>query len=222
MVRKKRIFLTTLVILPILVFGLYVYKYNALAMEGWKLFNERCNNVNPALIKVRNTHLGLGAAMSGQATPSAEQFEKDLLALPETANRYLTQEKVWLDKQGAYINRWDFKLLEPEYIKSATRHQLAMYQSYYDYYKVVGDFFSAGFNAKATGTKFDFEGNPIELMDKYLYERNTNQDLYFKAIDKGQKIKDWRKMFAQVPEPNCPEENMHIPEYYSPSPTPQP
>ena len=189
--------------------GLYIYKYHSLALEGWRLFNDRCNTVNPELIKVRNTHLALGAAISGKATPSAQQFETGLKSLPEETDQYLKLEKVWLDNQNAYLNRWDFKLLEPEYMKTAGKYQLAMYQGYYDYYKTVSSFFSGDSD----------NGNTLDLMDKYYSEIHTNRDLYDQAFDTGVKTKDWRKVFAQVPEPNCPEESLIIPEYYSPTPT---
>lgn len=203
-------------------FGLYAYKYHSLAMEGWRLFNERCNNVNPLLIKTRNIHLALGAATSGKASPSAEQFENDLISLPKYADQYLSLERVWLDKQGAYLNRWDFNLFEPEYLKIAGKYQLAMYQAYYNYYKTLSSFFNNAFEAKATGNESKNNGNIVELMDEYSNEIRTNRDLYNQAFDKGAEIKDWRKKLAQVPEPDCFLENLIIPEYYLPSPTPIP
>ena len=199
--------------------GISTDKYHSLAIEGWKLFNDRCNSVNPTLIKVRNTHLALGAAVSGRATPSAEQFSGDLGVLLTSADKYIELERNWLDKQSAFMNRWDFKLLAPDYVKTAGKYQLAMYEAYYKYYKVVSDMNKAGDKAKETGTEFQFEGSPTELMSKFQEERWANQDLYFDAFDKGLEIKDWRKYFAQVPPPDCPEENMNIPEYYSPTPT---
>jgi len=209
-------------VLGLVGFGLYAYKYHSLAIEEWKSFNDHCNNVTPLLIKTRNTHLALGAAISGQATPSAEQFERDLTILPDQANEYLKAEKVWLEKRASLLNRWDYKLVEPEYFKAAGRYQIAMYQGYYDYYKTVENFFSESFKAKANGTKYAGVENAPQLMDKYYTDIRTNRNLYNEAIDNGIKINDWRKIFAQVPELTCPEENLTIPEYYSPSPTPQP
>jgi hypothetical protein len=203
-------------------FGLYVYEYRSLSMEAWKLFNDRCNNVNPLLIKVRNIHLGLGAALSGQATPSAEQFGQNLKIFPIYTNQYLAQEKIWIEKQKALLNRRDFQLLEPGFFQTVLKYHVAIYQAYYDYYQVVSDIYKAGNMARETDNKFKFDNDPVSLMSKYLNERKSNQKLYLDAFEKGRKTQDWRKYFVQFPALDCPEENLEIQEYYSPSPTPLP
>lgn len=192
------------VILLITSFSYYVYKLHSLAVEGNKIFEQRCLVVNPLLIKTRKTHLSLGAAIDGKIKPSLQEFESELLSLPKYADSYLEAEKSWLDKEGSYINRWDFKLFEPGYLKTAAKYQLSMYQGYYDYYKVVGDFF---------GRRFPQGQDPIPLMDKYWNDVRTNRDLYNQAMDKGVSINDWRKIFGNVPVPaGCTDENVIIPD----------
>jgi len=67
----------TLIVLVLtgLCFSLYIYKYHSLAMEGWKLFNDRCNNVSPLLIKTRSSHLFIRATLMGEVSPTKEEFD---------------------------------------------------------------------------------------------------------------------------------------------------
>lgn len=217
MKRPYKIALSIAVVI-IIFFCLYLYKLHSLALEGNKIFEQRCLVVNPLLIQTRKTHLNLGAAINGKSKPTTEEFKLELENLPKYADGYLTAEKTWLDKEGAYVNGWDFKLFEPDYLRTAAKYQLAMYQGYYDYYKVVGDFF---------GRRLPQGEDPILLMDKYWNDVQTNRDLYNQAMDRGMSIKDWRKIFGRVPVPSgCTDENVTIPDttevpVVEPSPIPE-
>lgn len=176
-------------------------------MKGWSLFNDRCNNVNPLYIKTRNQHLYLGSVISGDVKiDSSEKLVAEIKNLSAYASGYLDKENQWLNNQEKYLNRWDFKLLEPEYVKRAGNYQLLMYQAQYNYYKTVSDFFApfaAGKQEKPSNSD-----TALKDLDKYAADMQNYRKLYFDAMDTGVNVKDWRKIFAQVPEPNCPEENL--------------
>lgn len=194
--------------LILLTFGLYAYKYKALAMEGWRLFNDRCNNVNPLYIKTRDQHSYLSEIMAGERELEnpEEELIKEINNLNTFANEYLEAENNWLNSQRNYTNRWDFQLLEPEYVKKTGYYQIKMYESQYNYYKTVSDFFSP--LLADDQTRPENSETVIEDLDKYSKEMQEYRKLYFEAFEEGQNKRDLRKFFGQVPKPDCPEENL--------------
>jgi len=189
-------------IVIIVIFVFYLYKLHALAIEGNRIFEYRCTNVNPPLIGYKksflqmadyfnnpdgNAHVDVGAAF--------ENYNSGMKA-------YVEEEDKWLEMQKLYTNRWDFKLIEPWYIKQAADYQWKMYEGYRDDAKYLIETYNAGGATEEINAKFN------EARDR----RDKYESLYYEFFDEASAISDWRKIFASVPIPEgCNEENMTIP-----------
>lgn len=176
-------------------------------MEAWRLFNVRCNNVNPLYIKTRDQHLYLSQVMAGEVEmENPENLIPEIKNLITYSDNYLEAENKWLDSQSKYLNRWDTQLIEPDYIKRAGNYQIMMYEAQYNYYKTVSDFFSPLLAEEQS--KPENSDTVIDDLDKYASDMQEYRKLYFEAFEEGQNKQDWKKTFGQVPEPDCAEENL--------------
>ena len=183
-------------------FGVYAYKLRSLAYEGNNLFEQRCLQVNPHLIAYKNSFLVMADMINNpsnyEAGSGAGVFENYIAE----AKNYLEAENEWLSTQSAYINRWDFQIFEPWYIKQAANYQIQMYEGYRDGAKYMIEIYNA-------------DGATEELwnkMDEAKAKRDRYSDLYFKFGNEATEIFDLRKFLAIVPAPEgCTEENMTIP-----------
>ncbi len=195
----------------LLTFGVYGYWYHSLALEGWKLFNSRCREVNPYLVQVRKQHLELGDAINGDSVKlSADQVVPKIRELVFKTREYLSKEAKWNSDYSDFLNRLDVKLIEPEYIKVAGKYQLGMYQAYYDYYSALNDFFSYSMGIGVSTDSAKSHDAYAIFMNKGE-ELAKNKTLYFEAVDKGLNVVDWRKALGRVPDSECKEEDLRIP-----------
>lgn len=206
---NKLLKLSLVLLLPLVVISAgYLTRYHQLAIEGWSYFNDRCNNINPSLIKAKKQHIYLSSIMAGAVTlDNPEDIIVEIAKLGEYSRAYMLLEDGWIKKQSGYINRWDFKLIEPEYVKKAGYYQVLMYQSYRNYYEAISDVLTPVDQKKEKnidGTEaYNRSVTSKENINKY-------RQLYSDSFDEGAKTVDFRKMFGRVPEPDCPEENLNI------------
>jgi hypothetical protein len=201
----KRIYkiIIGILIFAVVIFGLYIYKLHALAVEGNKIFEERCLNVNPYLIGYKNSFLSFADALKNPDKYTSEQAADFYVAYIQGIGDYVPKENAWLKIQSAFINRWDFQLIEPWYIKEAAEYQTKMYEGYRDEAQSTVD----AINQKIS--KDDFRKIFTEARDS----RNKYTDLYNGVFDKVQPINDWRKIFGSVPIPKgCTEDVLIIPD----------
>lgn len=216
--RKIVKFLGIILVVFALVFSFYLYKLHSLAVEGNNLFGYRCAKVNPHLIGYKNSFLKFADAIMHPDKYSTEEARSFYDGYISGMRRYITEEDKWLVMQQKYIDRWDFRLVEPWYMKQAAVYQLKMYQGYRD---DVAHMLSFVDNPKSA------EG----VTSAYSTERQTrdlNTKIYFDFYRKAQEINDWRKIFGNVPLPKeCTPENLNIPDtsgaidwYGKPSPSP--
>lgn len=192
----------SLFILAIVVFGLYIYRLHALAVEGNKIFEQRCLVVNPPLIAYKNSFLKFADFLKNPTQYSSGQvkvFFDDYIA---GMRKYIQEETKWLSTDRKYLDRWDFKLIEPLYIKQGGEIQWKLYEAYRDDAKYILEPFDVG---KITPEN--------DVKQKEARDRRDNySQLYFEFIDNASRISDWRKQFGNVPVPKgCTEENMRIP-----------
>jgi hypothetical protein len=203
--KKKKIFkmLLVLPVLFIVMFGVYIYKLHALALEGNKIFEQRCLKVNPHLISYKNSFLKFAGCINDPEKCSNEDVKNFWNGYISEMRAYVTEEDKWLEVEKKYINRWDFKLIAPWYVKEVSIYQLEMYRGYRD---------EAFYILK----QYDNKKTDQELMAK-VYEarerRNKYVDLNDNLFEKIWSIRDWRKIFANMPVPaGCTDENTIIPE----------
>lgn len=115
---------------------------------------------------------------------------------------YVPEETKWLEEQQEYMDRWDFKLLEPWYIKKAAEYQWKMYEGYRDDAKYILEI------TKNQGTA---EERAEKIQDARM-RRDEYEQKYYELFDQAVLIKDWRKRFGQVPVPDeCTPDVLTIP-----------
>jgi len=192
----------TILVIGMVLFGLYAYKLHSLAVEGNKIFAYRCTNVNPPLIGYKNSFL----LMADYFNDPEGSEDIDVGTAFENYNSglkaYVEEENKWLEMQSDYMNRWDFKLIEPWYIKQAAQLQWKMYEGYRDDAKYLVATYEEGGMTEEIGENFR------EARDR----RDKYEAMYYDFFDEAVEINDWRKYFASVPIPEeCNEENMTIP-----------
>lgn len=207
-----------LVGISIFIFGIYIYELHSLAVAGNKIFEFRCTTVNPPLIAYKNSFLKFASYLNSPDKQNEEEamksfFEDYFVSMRE----YVVRENKWLEMNRQYLNRWDFKLIEPWYIKQAGDYQLKMYEGYRD-------------DAQGLLDISDNNEPDDKLNIKHLEARKRRdeaEEKYFDFFDKAVEISDWRKIFSNVPVPKgCTEENMTIPQTggaidWEETPTPQ-
>lgn len=186
--------------------GFYLYKLHALAVEGNNLFEYRCVHVNPSLISYKNSFLKYADFLN--TYPDTKYTPEDVKGFIDGyisgMRAYIPEETRWLEMQNKFIDRWDYKLIEPWYIKEAGVYQWKMYEGYRD------DAASLLYmtDHPETARKDMKPGDVSEERQR----RDTYAQKYFDLFEKASKILDWRKFFGSVPVPKgCTEENMMVP-----------
>ena len=204
-------------ILCLLVFGFYLYKLHSLAVVGNKIFEQRCLKVNPHLISYKNSFLKFADYLNNPKNYSGEEVKSYWDSYISEMRAYVPEEDKWLEVDKKYINRWDFKLIEPWYIKEASVYQLEMYKGYRDEAFYMLELYDNKTLSEEFSTKFS------EAKDR----RSKYVGLYEDIFDKAAPLKDWRKTFGMVPLPaGCTDENTRIPDtsgsinWGTPTPTP--
>lgn len=190
-----------LIVLILIAYGFYLYKLHALAVEGNNLFALRCTDTNLPLIDYKYSFLHYANALNnpGKYTPDEIKgfFNDYILGM----RKYVVEENKWLEKDNKFINRWDFKLIEPWYIKQAGYLQWKMYEAYRDDAQYLLDIE----DHKIPVSQVSGISEARRRRDKYVQE-------YFDFYTKAVKINDWRKYFGYVLPPKvCTIENTTIP-----------
>ena len=204
--------------LAILIFCLYLYKLRSLALEDNRIFELRCTSTNPPLIAYKNSFLKFADSLQ-----SPQDYEEgDLITFYNDyiagMRKYVVEENKWLETNKKYINRWDFKIIEPWYIQQAAGYQQNMYQGYRD-------------DAQTMLNIVDYKESNEELLDKQTEARKRRDDaikIYYDFFDYASGLSDWRKFVGYLPVPDgCNKENLVIPDTsgsidWNGTPTPPP
>lgn len=183
--------------------GVYGYKLHSLALEGNKIFGQRCTIVNPPLIAYKNNFLDFAKEIKKGEKSNTSYVVGYFQQYVNEIRNYVPKEAEWLKTQRKFIDRWDFQLLEPWYIKESAEYQYRMYTGYRDEASVLIEI-------------LDSNGNTPELQAKFddaRARRNDNSQLYFELFERASEFNDWRKIFGSVPMPEgCSEELLTIPD----------
>lgn len=187
----------------LIIFGAYLYDLHALAVEGNNIFEQRCTTVNPPLIAYKKAFLNFADASKNPGKYTDKQAAEFFKSYLDGMNVYAPKEAFWLLEQGDFVNRWDFKLISPWYVKEAAGYQIKMYEGYRDEAQAFIDVADGKITEQAFQAKFkDARGR----RDKY-------NNLYNEIFDKVQPMNDWRKFFQRVPVPAlCNDDNLTIPD----------
>lgn len=191
-----------LFVLVIVGFGLYLYKLNALANEGNRLYEYRCTNVNPHLIGYKNSFLKFADYLKNPDDYTDEDVHGFFDGYLNGMRAYVSEEDKWLAMQNEYTNRWDFKLFMPWYVRQSAGYLTKMHEGYRDDAKYL----VAGFDLKEINE--ELSAKQKEARDR----RNEYSELFYNFYEQPD-IVDWRVRFIDKPLPEgCNEENNVIPE----------
>lgn len=194
-----------LIVFIVVIISFYLYKLNSLAIEGNKIFEVRCTKVNPPLIAYKNSFISFTDALKTPNKYTDNEVKKFFYDYIEQMRSYVPEETKWLEINQKYLNRWDFKLIEPWYIKQAGEYQQKMYEGYRDDAKYMLEVYDSG------GTNEELQAKFQEARDR----RDEFSQKYFELFDRASEIRDIRKIFSNVPVPSgCTEENITIPNTY--------
>ena len=86
---------------------------------------------------------------------------------------YVEEENKWLEMQHDFINRWDFKLVAPWYIKQAAEYQWKMYEGYHDDAKYLIE------TSEATGSNEEVDYKFTEARNR----RDEFESKYFEFFE---------------------------------------
>lgn len=190
------------VIITVFSFGFYLYKLHSLMVEANNIFAIRCTTVNPPLISYKTSFLSFADYLQNPGNYVDKDIKTFYNGYTSGMRSYVKEENKWLALQKNYMNRWDFQLFQPWYIKKAEELQWNMYLGYRDdaqYLLDIGD--------QKIVPKDPFSGNS-EARDR----RDKASQEYFDFYQKAVEVKDWRKFIQFVPYPSvCTEENTTIP-----------
>lgn len=189
----------------IVVFGFYLYKLHALSAEGNTIFEYRCLHVNTHLIAYKNAFLKYADFLNTYPNTkySPDQVKEFLDEYFSGLKAYVPEETKWLDMQKKFIDRWDFQLMEPLYMKEGSVYQWKMYEGYRDDAMTMVRLLDNPESSK--NVQLGDVTEERQRRDKYM-------KLYFDFFEKASKIRDWRKFFSYVPVPKgCTKENIMIP-----------
>lgn len=203
----KKIFIGMGIFICICVFGLcgYVVWLRVLALEGNRIFEKRCVGVNPHLISYKKIFLLFADQANNPDWASGEQMVSLMESYIEHMRIYADAETKWLDEDRRFINRWDFQLLEPWYMKKAGQLQLSMYEGYRDDALNLLNIWDHPETLTSIPDP-DYVSEPRQRRDAYSQE-------YFDFFEEASLINDWRKFFVSVPVPKgCTSENLTIPD----------
>lgn len=192
-------------ILGVFLCSFYLYKLHALAVEGNTIYEKRCVSVNPQLIGYKKIFLMYADQINNPDWASGEEMVVLLHSYIEHVRQYIPAEDAWLAENGRFINRWDFKLFEPEYLQKASILQQTMYEGYRDDARSMIDLWDHPEKA-AKITSADYISPERQKRDKAV-------DAYFSYYEQATLINDWRKWFGRVPIPKgCTKENTTFPQ----------
>ncbi len=196
-------FLLGILLFFFLIFGFYLYKLHALAVEGNKIFEERCLKVNPHLISYKKSFLECADFLKNPEKNPDFNFKGVFENYLAEMKNYVEEENRWLERQRKFLDRWDFKLIEPGYLKEAGEYQWKMYEAYRDDAQNI--------------LEVSNQVNISEELDARIEEAKARKAefsiLYFSLVKEASTFNDWRKRFGNVPFPaGCTKENMVIPE----------
>ncbi|HWA51961.1 MAG TPA: hypothetical protein VG895_02845 [Patescibacteria group bacterium] len=196
---KKKILKITGVTFLILLLATFIYSriLQSQADENGKIFDDRCNNVNPALIAYKNSYLQMWQVMNNNG--SKDEAMQDFNNYISGIQKYIPLENNWLDKDSKYINNWAFQIFQPKYIKDLATLQYNMYKAQRDDAEYIQNLFE--------------NPNSQNNTDPTIPAKNLQDasNKYFSAQDAASKKKDWRKLLWTEPPVNCDRKNLIIP-----------
>ncbi|MFC1627341.1 hypothetical protein ACFL18_02185 [Patescibacteria group bacterium] len=191
-----------LLLLLLVVFCLYLLDLRLLALQNNKIFALRCTTINPLLISYKTSFLEFTDYLKNPDEYSEEEIKEFLDGYMNGMRKYEPEETKWLEAQNKHINRWDFKLFTPWYVKKAAHYQWKMYEAYRDDAKYMVEVMDNG----SLNVDLDVK------LDNSKSRRAVYEQAYIDFFKQAGNIKDWRGRIISLPLPEaCTAETLTIP-----------
>jgi len=189
-----------LITLIVILFVIYISKYQQLINEGSELADTHCIEINPLIIKRKQAYIYAINVAKLNTNLYMEEIDKYL----KFSKEYVKAEKKWLDKENSFLNRWDVKLLIDKRIREAGIWQ---YKSY------LADYLGSDAIVKAFDAKDKKEQKRLlDVVVQTSKDMNEADVEYVKMWENRYSDFDIRNYFIRIPSPKCPQENYNIPD----------
>lgn len=195
----------TITVPLLLVTGYFLFSllmYQRLVNESAVLEDNQCLTVNPLIIERKNSYI---REIEAAKANNQDEFFKEIDNYFGISKKLVTAQKIWLDDQKVYMDRWDFQYFIPDYMKEAALIQFTARNADMKSTQYLIDSYKA-FQINKSLAK--------ELGDKAMEQikiRNEAEKKYDEFLDAPRKL-DWRSRFTKVPASKCPDENFDIPD----------
>lgn len=190
----------SLALFVLLIFAGYEFLLQRLVNEGSLIADKQCMNVNPLIIRRKNSYLNSMKIISNKG--SADDYMKEFKNYLDVSNKFIAAERKWLNEEKTYMSRWDYKLILPAEIQKLGHLQyisreadMKSSQAWLDMFKVIDA------NKQKKYIKI--------IIDQVNIAKNADYE-YNQIYEKGLPF-DWRMKFVKVPASKCPKENLNIP-----------
>jgi len=178
-------------------------KLQQLVSEGSIIADNQCLKVNPLIIDRKNSYLASIEIL--QASGSAKDYWTETNKYLDISQKFTNAQNAWLKEQKAFIDRWDFQIFMPSYIKDASKAQYLSRDADMKAQEALYEAF------KTKNTERQNELSKI-VIDQTKISTEA-QDEYNKIWD-APKMLDFRTQFINVPKSKCPANNFNIPDIY--------
>lgn len=188
------------VLFVLLIYGGYEFLFQQLVNEGSLIADKQCMDVNPLIIRRKNSYLNSMKIISDKG--SADDYMKELKNYLDVSNKFIAAERKWLNEEKTYMNRWDYKLILPAEIQRLGQLQYISREADVKSTQAILDML------KTTDTNKQKEFVKV-IVDQVKIGKDADYE-YNQIYEKGLPF-DWRMKFVKVPPSKCPKENLNIP-----------
>jgi hypothetical protein len=187
----------------IVLFIVYIAKYQQIVNEGSKIYDEHCIKVNPLIIQRKNDYLNYMKLIVASAGASFIQDANNQYF--SDGDKYIVEEKKWLQKMDTFLKRSYVKLITDKDVYQLSILYYKNYKNDYDSSLAVREVVKYENDPKKEEV---FTNQVVTLAEE---SNQINKD-YGALWEKVSKRFDLRSYFLTVPKSNCPLENYKIPD----------
>jgi len=170
----------------------YVYKYQQLVYEGSVLADERCLTLDSVIARKQEKAVEYYQTIATITDPGEMKAASDSL-IPYFAETIEVSDR-WLEKQKAFIDRWDFKFFTHGALEKAFYAQYDKYIADYESNQLMIEY---------------IQNLPDKSLEQDLInsikKQSEKQTILDESIKEAEQRSDFRYRFIQVPESKCSE-----------------
>jgi hypothetical protein len=188
-----------------------LFMYQRLVNKGSVIADKQCLNVNPLIIKRKNSYVA--SIKNTLASGNPDDYWKEANNYLKISKKFIAAQNNWLREQKEFMDRWDFKFFLPKIVQKAAQLQYESRESNVKSSRALVELFKDPYSKKQ------------KQLSKTIKEEIIKANIAIKKYDRlweSEKPFDWRTRFIKVPESKCPPENFDIPDVQDIFSPPQP